>query len=345
MALMHHLSLVSTMVHEMPRGRSRDHGPQIVYSNTPTPLNPDTDTFIREQMLEPSLAFGRQVIEASNNLSDVPQLARGILRDPLTLAANSKSIAAIMHSTQTGGASAGVFMASLAEQGGTSRLVIMKAEHQEGVRLRHSGEGDDIVFEVEHLTELIMGQNSRVYKIAMLWLDTNEKLVGLMVDKQNGVAFADYFLNEFLGCELTHRAEKLTEDFVKALSKFINSPSLSLEKRTRYATAVVALLESPADRLRPAQFISDYIDAEDRDELARSMPPQVQSLEFAKDTTLVRNQIGGLKLKMSSGDVTISATSEALENGTITFENSEAEGPRVVVKGTPEKLSLGKPPR
>jgi hypothetical protein len=338
------LTLHQTMLHEIPRGRWQEKGgSEPLFSAAPTPLNLATDRFIREEMLQPAFAFAREIVATDEYGSPVPGLVRAALADQTLLATNSKEIAEWMHRKQTNGSSAGVFMASLASSSKGDRFVILKAEHQEGVRLNHEGEGDDVVFQVEHLTELIMGQNSRVYKIGLFWIDDADQLVGLMVDKQNGVSFADYFLQQFLGCDLKHRAEVQTEDFVKALTKFINSPLISEEKRGRYATAAVAVLESPAPQLNPTSFISEFLDAEDRDVFSESLPSQIRSSTFAKDTRLVRSQIGGLKLKTSSG-VTITASSEAMQNGTVTVDSDSPEGPRIIVRGSTDSYRLSRPP-
>lgn len=340
------LTLVQTMIHEMPHGRwVEGDEAQIVYSGAPTPLNARTDRFLREEMLQPYLATARQVVEIAPAVSSLPALVRAVLANSRLLAKNSKLIAKHLHATQTGGSSPGVFMASIAKEEDQPRFIILKAEHQEGVRLKHSGTGNQIVFEVEHLTEIIMGQNSKVYKIAMFWLNRDDdKLYGLMVDKQNGSNYADYFLDEFLGCELTDRAEVQTESFVKGLSKMVNDATLPLEKRARYATAAVAYLESPTTRIKPSKFLADFIDPEDRDRIASTFLSEVHGQEFVKVVTLVKNQIGGLKMKISGG-VTISATPEAMSNGAVKYEPDADEGPRVIVKGTPEGFEMSRPPK
>ncbi len=339
------LTLDQTMLHEIPRGRQQaSGGQQPLYSSAPTPLNADTDRFIREEMLQPAFAFAREVVATEDYGSPVPDLVRAALNDSTQLADSSRDIADWMHKKQTNGSSAGVFMAALASSSSGPKFIILKAEHQEGVRLNHQTSGGSVVFEVEHLSELIMGQNSRVYKIALMWVNEDGQLVGLMVDKQNGASFADYFLQQFLGCDLTHRAEVQTEAFVKTVTAFINSPLLAEEKRTRYATAAVAVLESPAPQLNPKAFIAEFMDAEDRDSFAEMLPLQIRSSTFAKDTRLVKQNIGGLKLKTSSG-VTITASSEAMQNGTVTVDSNANAGPQIVIKGTAESLQLSGPPR
>jgi len=345
MARVQPLTLNSTMVHEIPRGRMRDGGPSLTLSKTPTVLNAETDRFIREEMLSP-LENGREIVYADSDKSPVPRLVNEILADNAKLPDHSREIAQHLHKVQWASASPGVVLASLATERGNAgrRFIILKAEHQEGVRLGHTGSNDDATFVAEHLTELIMGQNSQVFKIGMFWHNPDNRLVGLMVDRQNGASFADYFLEEFLGCSLTYSAEKQMQSFVRALDKFVNDPTLSVEKRTRYATAAVAMLESPADRIRPSQFITEFLDPEDRDDFQHSLPGDISNVDFRKDTTLVQAQIGGLRMRMNSG-VVISAGPDKWRDGTVKVVTDGEDGPRVIVKGTPDDLSFGKPPK
>ena len=340
------ITLLSTMVHEVPRGRRKEGSAEgILFSSSPIELNTDTDRFIREDMLQPSFASGREIAYVENDRSPVPRLTREILADDSNLPTHSKEIAMHLHASQSGSGSAGIFMTSIAEAGGIKRLVVMKAEHQEGVQLRHSGSGDNVVFEAEHLRDLILGRNSRVYKIALLWINpSSAQLVGLMVDRQNGVAFADYFLSEFLGFELVHQAEVMTEDFVKGLSTFLNSSLIPEDRRIRYGAAAVAVLESPQEKLNPEGFIADFIEPEDRDVLRTLLPPHVLVQEFRKDTRLVSGQIGGLKMSTNTG-VTLQATHTALSDGTITVDTSNGNDPKIIVKGIPEGFKFSKPPK
>lgn len=333
------LTLNSTMIHEIPRGRGDD-GAGVVLSAAPTRLNPETDRFIREEMLQPSFASGRDIIAVNDLGSPMPQLMRDVLTSIDSLPESSRSMAHHLHRSQRAG-SAGVFLCAHAEAQGIPRVVIMKAEHQEGMRLRQTvGENGEVIFEAEHLNELILGRRAQVFKIALAWNSPDTgNLVGLMVDRQNGHGFADYFLDQFLGFELVHPAEKLVETFVTSLTRHINTSQYEPEKKARYLGALAAVLESPAPTLNPTSFISTFIDRPDRDAVVSDLPTQVANLEFQKDTTLVQNMIGGLRVTTDSG-VDIRASANAVDSGTI-----EVADDRVIVHGAPSNFGLGRAPR
>lgn len=350
------IRLGDTMVHEVPRGGQRANpGSAVILSKDLTSLDVNTDRFIRDQMLAPFIPGGRDIVALPDStlardddgdddvppvLELVPTLVKQMLANPTTLPEHSRTIAEHLFASQVGAASAGIFMASVGECGHGPCVIIMKAEHQEGVRMRHHGAPGSVAFDVEHIGELIVGKNSRVYKIAMLWARDDGTVVGKMVDKQNGVAYADYFLHEFLGMELRFNSEKLTRDLMDSASKHINA-KVDPDKKVRYTRALVALLESPNDEVNTNQFLTQFIDPEDRDDFAASLPAEVRSA-FRKDTTLVRSRIGGIVLDLQNGEVQVRATRNAFDNGSVEVD---PEKKQVVIKGLPDDISPSGPPK
>lgn len=334
------LKLTATMIHEIPRGRSAQGGAEVVLSAEPTILNAETDRFIREEMLQPSFATGRDIISVKDLGSPIPQLMRDVLASEDALPESSRAMAQHLHKTQRGG-SAGVFLCARAEAAGITRVVIMKAEHQEGMQLQQKvSSNGEIYFEAKHLDELILGRKAQVFKIALGWIDpTSGNLVGLMVDRQNGSGYADYFLDGYLGFELVHQAEKLVERFVTSVTSHINSANYAPDKKARYLGALAAVLESPAPKLSPANFVRDFIDVADRDAVVSSLPMQVSNMEFPKDTTLVKALVGGLRLATENG-VIIQASADAVDSGAV-----EVAEDHVVVRGVPSSFNLGRAPR
>jgi hypothetical protein len=57
-----------------------------------------------------------------------------------------------------------------------------------------------------------LSHHARIYKIAILQ-NIEDYLVGEMLDQQNGVNFADFFMSAFLGCRLADDAEVRTKQF------------------------------------------------------------------------------------------------------------------------------------
>jgi hypothetical protein len=343
------IKLGDTMVHEVPRGSKRANPEnEVILSVDLTPLDAKTNRFIRDQMLVPFIPGGRDIVavpdpdrvEAIPELAVVPALVKEMLADPSTLPQHSRTIAEHMFASQVGAASAGIFMASIGECGFGPCVIIMKAEHQEGVRMRHHGRPGRVAFDVEHIGELIVGKNSKVYKIAMLWVREDGAVVGKMVDKQNGVAYADYFLHEFLGMDLRFNSEKLTRDLLDSATKHINA-NVDPDKKVRYTRALVALLESPNDEVNANQFLTQFIDPEDRDDFAAALPVEVRSA-FRKDVTLVKSRIGGIVLDLLNGEVQVRATRNAVENGSVDVDAAKEQ---VVIKGIPDKISPAGPPK
>lgn len=356
MAEVGNIKLGDTMVHEVPRGSQRANpGSAVILSKDFTLLDTNTDRFIRDQMLAPFIPGGRDIVAAPDpapgtdggsddggavGLGLVPTLVKEVLGDPTTLPAHSRTIAEHMFASQVGAASAGIFMASVGECGHGPCVIIMKAEHQEGVRMRHHGAPGSVSFDVEHIGELIVGKNSKVYKIAMLWVRDDGAVVGKMVDKQNGAAYADYFLHDFLGMELRFNSEKLTRDLMDSATKHINA-RVHPDKKVRYTRALVALLESPNDEVNTNQFLTQFVDPDDRDDFAAALPPAVLGT-FRKDTTLVKSRIGGIVLDLQNGEVQVRATRNAFDNGGV---DVDAEKKQVVIKGLPDDISPSGPPK
>ncbi|MCH1867092.1 nucleoid-associated protein [Nocardioides sp. CFH 31398] len=334
------------MVHDIPRGRGRaaSQSSSAVLSENPTVLDAETDRFIREQMLLPTLDTARQVVATQPEKdTTTPRLAHMVLDDISKLPEVSRELAQHLFDTQSGSASSGIFIASKATLNGKPVLVLIKAEHQEGVRLQQSGTAQHVAFRVEHISELIVGANSKVYKIAVLWFDEFSKQVeGLMVDKQNGVAYAGYFLHEFLEMSLRHRAEVTTKEFLEAVNKFVQGSNFSAEKKLRYTGALAATLESPNPQVDPTNFIRTFIDKDDRDALAQSLPQQAKA-PFTKDTKLVQSRIGGVQLRFGRDGqnlVQIRASQEALDQDML-----EVGPDQVTVKAPPDSVEPSGPPR
>jgi hypothetical protein len=335
--------IVRAIVHEIPKGRYSAEGEQVGLSAAETQLAPDTRRFVEDNMLDFALKKPRNVLEDTNSGSNTCDLVRRILEEPArNFVPLSQELAQILYRAQTGNSPSGILIIAILGSGASSKLAILKAEHQEGMRLQRVGNDTTGHFDLEHLHELIVGNNSRVYKIAVLQRSA-DVLVGEMVDQQNGVAFADFFMTTFLGCRLADNSEILTKQFVDGALAYVNKEIYDEVKQARYATALVAYMASPAGTFQAAEFADQFLDADDRDGFVQALPDDVSSAVIDKDLSLVPGQGSGLRIYGSG--IMISASASALSSGAVEVVSETREQTTIRVKGALTKYGLGTGPK
>ncbi|WP_082498756.1 nucleoid-associated protein [Plantibacter sp. Leaf314] len=332
------------IIHEIPKGRySADDSSRVSLSYSETALQVETRRFIEENMLDFSLRHPRLIIEDDVLGGSLPDHIREILGDHDTLVPASQSLAELLHQSQTGNSPSGILIVAIVEDGSTVSVAILKAEHQEGMRLKRDESGEADHFDLEHLNELIVGNSSRVYKIAIL-NDDSGSIDGQMVDQQNGVAFADFFLTSFLGCKLADDAEVRTKQFMDSALSFVNERVSSPELKARYAGAIVSYMQTPADSFQAVEFADQFLEIDDRDDFLAALPDAVSSAVIPKDLSLVVGHGSGLRF-VGPG-VVITASSEALESGAIQVETDVSTGvTTIIVRGDVRKVSFGSAPK
>jgi nucleoid-associated protein YejK len=338
------VQITRAIVHEIPKGRySAGSEDQVALSSAESHLAPQTKRFIEENMLDFALKNPRDVLEDPESRSTTPQIVREILEDPdANFVSGSQTLAQNLYQAQTGNSPSGILIVAIVDTGGSTSIVIMKAEHQEGMRLQRVSDADGGHFDLEHLNELIVGNNSRVYKIAVLQR-SGATLAGRMVDQQNGVAFADFFMSSFLGCRLADNAELQTKQFMDSAMNYINSEVADEEKRGRYATALVAYMSAPAETFQAAEFAEQFLEAGDRDSFAHAMPEQVAASVISKNLSLVPGHGSGLRLW--GAGVVVSASASALDRGALQIESEENGETVIRIIGPLKRYGLGTAPK
>jgi nucleoid-associated protein YejK len=332
------------IVHEIPKGRyDAEADSQVVLSGAVSNLAPQTKRFIEENMLEFALKSPRDILEDLGSSSTTPSLVRQILGDADTeFVSASQNLARNLHQAQTGNSPSGILIVATVEGQGRESLVILKAEHQEGMRLRRVGEEGSGHLDLEHLNELIVGNNSRVYKIADLWVE-GEEIFGRMVDQQNGVAFADFFMSAFLGCRLADNAEVHTKQFMSSAMAFINDEIADEQRQGRYVQGLLAYMATPAETFQASEFAVQFLEAEDQDDFIGAMPATVASSVISKNLSLVPGHGSGLRLYGSG--VMISASATALGKGTVQISQDEEGRTIIRVTESLKRFGLGNAPK
>ncbi|WP_150119349.1 hypothetical protein [Enteractinococcus helveticum] len=101
-------------------------------------------------------------------------------------------------------------------------------------------------------------------------------LVGEMLDQQNGVNFADFFMSAFLGCRLADDAEVRTKQFTDSSLRWINNVD-NHELKTQYATALLAYMHSQETTFQATDFATSFLRSEDQDSYLTSLPDEVST--------------------------------------------------------------------
>ncbi|TQL45045.1 nucleoid associated protein NdpA [Homoserinimonas aerilata] len=331
------------IVHEIPKGKySADGEHTVALSSAETTLAPETRRFIEENMLDFGLKSPRQIVEDPDAGSTTPTFIREILSDPDRFVDASQGIALNLHRAQTGNSPSGVLIVATVTDAGSSSVIILKAEHAEGMRLRRVGDEATGRFDLQHLNELIVGNNSRIYKIALL-SEATGGVAGDMVDQQNGVAFADFFMSAFLGCRLADNSEVQTRQFMQSAMNWVNKSVPSESDQARYATALIAYMGSPATSFQATEFADQFLEAEVRDDFVRSLPDDVATSVVNKDLALVPGQ--GAGLRMYAPGVVVSASAVALERGDLEILSEEGQSTTIRIRGSLKRYGLGSAPK
>lgn len=331
------------IVHEVPKGK---HSPKteldVTLSTQVTPLQTETRRFIEDNMLNFSLKHPRVIKEDTAAGSTTPGHIRQIFCDPEAhFVSASQQLARRLFRSQNANSPSGILIVALVQIDDRDAVLILKAEHQEGMRLRRADDSDRL--DLEHLNELIVGNNSRVYKIALLET-IDDLLTGQMVDQQNGVMFADFFLANFLGCKLADNAEVQTKSFMDSALQFFNKDIQDPEKSSQYAGALVAYMHSPSLDFQPSEFADNFLDLDHRDDFLDSIPNSVGNAVIRKDLSLVRGK--GAGLRFFGPGFTVVASTQALESGKVDISRDDDTGETTIrLSGDVKRINFGSVPK
>lgn len=337
------ITIKKSIVHEIPKGRhSQQDEIDVRLSTELTSLEVETRRFITDNMVKFALKQPRDIKKDPEASSPIPDLVTEILNDVENkFVGASQKIATHLYRSQTASSPSGILIISEIINDGRHALLIMKAEHQEGMRLkRDDGTGR---FDLEHLNELIVGQNSKIYKVAVMSLNDEGLVVGQLVDQQNGVKFADFFLSAFLGCQLADRAEVQTKTFMDYAIKHFNDNLGDPAKASRYAGALSAYMYAPGEDFQPSVFADNFLEAEDRDEFLDSMPDSIGDRVIRKDLKLVAG--GGSGVRIIGQGFAVTASNEAFSSGAIMVDTLATGETVIRLSGELKRVAFGAIPK
>jgi hypothetical protein len=195
-------------------------------------------------------------------------------------------------------------------------------------------------YRAEHLRDLILGDGTRVFKVGIFLKAADGGLDGHVVDDQQTFGgVADYFIH-FLGCQFRQQADVQTETFLNLAQKFFAQRTKDKpETNASYEIALLAELQSGADKIRPEKFAADHLDDDDQDLfLQRVRDAGLPTKSFRKDVTLVKSRIRRMRIQTERG-ADVFAPPGMFDDGSVSVEKSDGQDSVITVRDTVTKMS------
>lgn len=138
---------------------------------------------------------------------------------------------------------------------------------------------------------------------------------GYLADVQNGRAFANYYLSDFLGMKLGEEPVVLTERFLNVLSAAIEQSSLIANEKIELHRTLSSELKSNSPTLDAGDFISKYVPGYAQRDIERATVARGLPLaSFAKDAARVKNRLNNLRLDFG-GEISVDAPASLVGSG------------------------------
>jgi nucleoid associated protein NdpA len=180
-------------------------------SEVTSPLDDDLKAYFEKRILDNLKAAAFPVVVDRGIESPTPELVFRQLTDRRTdFTEISRAIGEHLFESQaTVASSPGLLVVVAGTVDVGPCIALLKLQKQEGVRLERTGARGQETFSVEHLRQLMLTEETRVFKVAVFPAqDLSEvgDVHGIVSDKQRPYVaekqVADFFLRTFLGCQV-----------------------------------------------------------------------------------------------------------------------------------------------
>jgi hypothetical protein len=326
------LTLKSVIVHQVP-AKSDGSATGPVLSEAPSPQNARVFQFFRQRMsgvmatkglpIEPDTAR----IAADASVGTVITAVQSFVDDTKHFVDASRDIAQRLYDTQDGRNPAGILVVMRGEVDGLPCGGLLKLEHERGVQAEQTLDSNgNKIFDVILHDDLLLTQTTAVFKSAV-FRHTSKKdksLVAEASDLQNVRDLAGFFLSRFLGCKLTDDPPEATRKYFEATETFINQKVTDAEKRARYESALLTLMNSSAQTITPSRWARDNLDTADVAPLIAHLKASgAHTTAFPKDVARIKSRIRRIAYGFESGIKLVGAP-EAMDDH-VDIDQSQAK--------------------
>lgn len=302
------LRIKNVLMHRIPEGPRSRTTEQIEFTEAFLELDPKDQAFLQLRLRRTLSQHSRDVLADDEADSDFPKQVLQLLQGGASEAELLKTsiyLAERFFEHQAPNAPKGLVVLADCTAGSLPVVIAAKLEHEEGLRVEQTVNiAGKRTFKAEFLDDLVLGDNTQIFKVAALVLDGTVAggIRGYLVDSQQaGQHLASYFVERVLGCRPAEQANVLTERFYKSAEKFFGKLS-DPERQARYEIALLAEMQKPTSTFNPRTFARTHLDEDDRDSfLAAVGNANVPLRTIDKDVGLISTSIRRLKVKTTRG--------------------------------------------
>ena len=224
----------------------------------------------------------------------------------------TQKIAKSLHAVQNAKNPGGILSFFPCHNNIQSGIVIMKVEREDGVRIQQgTTQQGKVTFNAEHVKDLMLTSNTKLFKI-VLFFEHEDRIVGVVSDQQQGAYskdVANFFLTDFLGCQLREKAEISTRNFFDTVIGFINSQNLTDQQKLDIRTHLISEISNNQENLSVISFAQRCIPREQYQIFMDIVRENKVSTIFIKDCTLIESKISKVKYEFECG-IKISGSEE-----------------------------------
>lgn len=340
------LELGSIFMHQVTLStRGGDKHFEASLTDVPVQLDPMDVGYLRDRFCDALEKRALSIVPSDSVDSPTPRAIRSHF-DNRDLKKASQTLAIRLAESQKLTAKTGLLVVADATLEGTTSVLIAKVEHQEAMQAEPTilANGDRTL-SIKRIPDLVFGEQNRIYKVAVIRKPgaAEEQLDGYLADIQNGGAFANYYLGEFLGMRLADEPEVLTERFMVKMTEAIQQSSLEADEKMEAQAALAITLKSNALVIDASQFVQDFIPySHQMNVLTSALARGVPMASFTKDSRRINPKLDSLRIDLGGGISLLAPPDSVGPDGIVKIERQESESDEEIYDVNIHGVSLGK---
>ncbi|MCK9581184.1 MAG: nucleoid-associated protein [Methanoregula sp.] len=309
------LEIEKIIFHEVKKQKIGPKKDPPIFSEIESDLDDAAKNVIKSRII---LTIGspksHDIIFSSGDSSPVPEIVKYFLKKRNNDSSNiipdfvkkSKIIAQHLNNIQTGVNPGGFVTIIIGKNKKYNLVALLKIERDEGVRLEETVKDGKKTFKINNIKDLILTKNTKFFKISLFRSDTTEegKYSGMICDNQlsGKTDYANFFLKQFLGCNLTDDPLIKTQDFYDVSMNFFKQKVDDPVTQSKYRLHLFSYLSNEGNMIQPRKFASSALQTNHRDSYEKYLIDKgVGIKDIIRNTALIDRSIKSMFLEFENG--------------------------------------------